>query len=66
MHVMFGTKGSRLRGTTVINRDELSRSFNATVAYSSEHGGKLIDKAGLSSAIDRYRSVAKDAELSGI
>lgn len=43
----------------------LVRSLNEAVAYSLEHGGKLVDKAGLRSAIDRYRNVAKDAGLTG-
>lgn len=41
------------------------RSLNVAVAYSVEHSGKLVDKAGLRSAIYRYRNVAKDARLSG-
>ena len=65
LRVVFGTKGGRPRDTTVIKRDELARSIDVAVAYSAEHGGKLVDKAGLRSAIDRYRNVAKDAGLSG-
>ncbi|WP_336768376.1 integrase domain-containing protein [Pantoea endophytica] len=65
LRVVFGTKGGRPRDTTVVRRDELVRSLNAAVAYSLEHGGKLVDKAGLRSAIDRYRNVAKDAGLTG-
>lgn len=65
LRVVFGTKGGRPRDTTVVRRDELMRSLNAAVAYSAEHGGKLVDKAGLRSAIDRYRNVAKDAGLTG-
>lgn len=62
---MFGTKGGRPRDTTVVRREELVRILNAAVAYSSDHAGKLVDKAGLRSAIDRYRNVAKDAGLTG-
>lgn len=65
LRVVFGTKGGRPRDTTVVRREELVRSLNAAVAYSSEHSGKLVDKAGLRSAIDRYRNVAKNAGLSG-
>lgn len=65
LRVVFGTKGGRPRDTTVVRRDELVRSLNAAVAYSSEHGSKLVDKAGLRSAIDRYRNVAKEAGLTG-
>lgn len=65
LRVVFGTKGGRPRDTTVVRRDELVRSLNAAVAYSSEHGGKLVDKAGLRCAIDRYRNVAKHAGLIG-
>lgn len=65
LRVVFGTKGGRPRDTTVVRRDELVHSLNAALAYSAEHGGKLVDKAGLRSAIYRYRNVAKDAGLSG-
>lgn len=65
LRVVFGTKGGRPRDTTVVRRDELLRSLDAAVAYSAEHGGKLVDKAGLRSAIDRYRNVTKDAGLTG-
>jgi site-specific recombinase XerD len=65
LRVVFGTKGGRPRDTTVIRRDALMRSLNAAVAYTSENGGKLVNKVGLRSAIDRYRNVAKDAGLSG-
>lgn len=65
LRVVFGTKGGRPRETTVVRRDALMRSLNAAVAYASENGGKLIDKVGLRSAIDRYRNVAKDAGLTG-
>lgn len=65
LRVVFGTKGGRPRDTTVVRRQDLIRSLSAAVAYSSEHGGKLVDKAGLRSAIDRYRNVAKDSGLSG-
>lgn len=65
MRVVFGTKGGRPRDTTVVRREELVRSLDAAVDYSSEHGGKLVDKAGLRSAIDRYRNVVKDSGLSG-
>jgi len=47
---LFGTEGGRPRDTTVVSRDELVRSLNAAVAYSAEHGGKLVDKAGLRSS----------------
>lgn len=63
--VVFGTKCGRPRDTMVVRRDELARSLNAAMAYASENGGKLVDKTGLRSAIDRYRNVAKDAGLSG-
>ena len=65
LRVVFGTKGGRPRNTTVVRREELLRSLDAAVAYSAEHGGKLVNKAGLRSAIDRYRNLAKDAGLSG-
>lgn len=65
LRVVFGTKGGRPRDTTVVRREELVRSLNAAVAYSSVHGGKLVDKAGLRCAIDRYRNVAKHAGLKG-
>ena len=65
LRVVFGTKGGRPRDTTVVRRDELVRSLNAAMSYASENGGKLVDKAGLRSAIDRYRNVAKDAGFSG-
>lgn len=65
LRVVFGTKGGRPRDTTVIRRDELMRSLNAAVTYAAEHGGKLVDKARLRSAIDRYRNVVKDAGLTG-
>ena len=65
LRVVFGTKGGRPRDTTVVRREELVRSLNAAVAYSEEHGGKLVDKTGLRSAIDRYRNVTKDAGLTG-
>lgn len=65
LRVVFGTKGGRPRDTTVVRRDDLVRSLNEAVVYSLEHGGKLVDKAGLRSAIDRYRNVAKDAGLTG-
>ncbi|HIE8962201.1 TPA: integrase domain-containing protein [Klebsiella pneumoniae] len=65
LRVVFGTKGGRPRDTTVVRRDALMRSLNAAVAYTSENGGKLVDKVGLRSAIDRYRNVAKDAGLTG-
>jgi len=65
LRVVLGTKGGLTRDTTVVRRDELVRSLNAAVAYASENGGKLVDNAGLRSAIDRYRNVAKDSGLSG-
>ncbi|SFJ91720.1 Phage integrase, N-terminal [Candidatus Pantoea symbiotica] len=65
LRVVFGTKGGRPRDTTVVRRDDLVRSLNAAVTYSAKHGGKLVDRAGLRSAIDRYRNVAKDAGLTG-
>ena len=65
LRVVFGTKSGRPRDTTVVKREELMRSLNAAVAYSSEHGGKLVDKAGLRSADARYRNVAEDAGLTG-
>ena len=65
LRVVFGTKGGRPRDTTVVRREELVRSLNAAVAYSAEHSGKIVDKAGLRSAIDRYRNVVKDAGLTG-
>ncbi|ELS4492816.1 TPA: integrase domain-containing protein [Klebsiella michiganensis] len=65
LRVVFGTKGGRPRYTTVVRHDELVRSLNAAMSYASENGGKLVDKAGLKSAIDRYRNVAKDAGLTG-
>lgn len=63
LRVVFGTKGGRPRDTTVVRHDEPARSLNAAVAYSAEHGGKLVDRTGLRSTIDRYRNVAKDAGL---
>ncbi|MBK0123531.1 integrase domain-containing protein [Pantoea sp. S61] len=65
LRVVFGTKGGRPRDTTIVRRDELVRSLKAAVAYSAKHSGKLVDRAGLRSAIDRYRNVAKDAGLTG-
>jgi len=65
LRVVFGTKGGRPRDTTVVRRDELVCSLNAAVAYASENADKLVDKAGLRSAIDRYRNVSKDAGLTG-
>lgn len=65
LSVVFGTKDGRPRDITVVRRDELVRSLNAAVAYSAEHGGKLVDKVGLKSAINRYRNVIKDAGLVG-
>lgn len=65
LRVVFGTKGGRPRDTTVVRREELVRILDTAVAYSAEHNGKLVDKAGLRSSIDRYRNVAKDAGLSG-
>ena len=51
---MFGTKGGRPKDTTVIRRNELVHILNTAVTYALENGGKLVDRAGLRSAIDRY------------
>ncbi|PVZ80630.1 DNA-binding protein [Serratia sp. S1B] len=65
LRIVFGTKGGRPRETTVVNRDAVIKAVDEAINYADSHGGKLIDKPTLHSAIDRYRNTLKDAGLTG-
>ncbi|WP_276469381.1 integrase domain-containing protein [Pantoea dispersa] len=54
MRIVFGTKGGRPRDTTVNRHDELIGRLLSAIAHSAEHIGKMVDKAGLRSVIERY------------
>lgn len=65
VRVVFGTKGGRPRNTTIVNQQEVVRAINDAAKYIKEHDGKLIDCAGLKSAISRYRNITQYAGLKG-
>lgn len=65
IRVVFGTKGGRPRETTIINRNTLIPVVNAAIKYTDKYNGRLINKASLHSAIDRYRNILKGAGLTG-
>ncbi|MFS6933757.1 integrase domain-containing protein [Klebsiella oxytoca] len=65
IRIVFGTKGGRPRDTTIVDRERVILAVNNAIKYAEEHNGKLIDKPGLHSAIDRYRNTLKDAGLTG-
>ncbi|WP_200781067.1 integrase domain-containing protein [Klebsiella oxytoca] len=66
LKVIFGTKGGRVRMTTVVHPEKVKEAVEAALAYSAEHNGKLIDKSGLKSALDYYINVLRrDGGLKG-
>ncbi|AHK18364.1 DNA-binding protein [Yersinia similis] len=65
IRVIFGTKGGRPRDTTIINRDELMRVVNNAINIASDNNGKLVDKASIHLAIERYRNIVRGAGLVG-
>ncbi|WP_145559832.1 integrase domain-containing protein [Yersinia mollaretii] len=65
IRVVFGTKGGRPRDTTIINRYALMRVVNNAITTASDNNGKLVDKAGIHLAIERYRNIVRGAGLVG-
>lgn len=65
LRIVFGTKGGRPRETTIVHRDQVIQAVGDAIKYANQHGGRLIDKPTLHSAIDRYRNTLKDAGLTG-
>ncbi len=65
VRVVFGTKGGRPRDTTIIDRQALDRVISNAIRVAENNNGKLIDKAGIHLAIDRYRNIVREAGLVG-
>lgn len=65
VRVIFGTKGGRVRETTVFDREKVIEILDKAIKYCDENNGKLIDKPSLHSAIDRYRNIIREAGMTG-
>jgi len=65
VRIVFGTKGGRPRDTTIIDRQTLLSVVNNAIRFMKNNNGKLIDKAGIHLAIERYRNIVREAGLVG-
>lgn len=65
IRVVFGTKGGRVRETTVFNKEKVLAIINTAIKYCESNNGKLIDRPSLHTAIDRYRNIAREAGMTG-
>ncbi|HEY3589429.1 MAG TPA: integrase domain-containing protein [Buttiauxella sp.] len=65
VRIVFGTKGGRPRDTTIIDRQTLLGVVNNAIRFIKNNNGKLIDKAGIHLAIERYRNIVREAGLVG-
>lgn len=65
VRIVFGTKSGRPRDTTIINRQALLSVVNNAIHFMKKNNGKLIDKAGIHLAIERYRNIVREAGLVG-
>ncbi|WP_426576261.1 integrase domain-containing protein [Xenorhabdus stockiae] len=65
VRVVFGTKGGRPRQTTILDRAALQHAIAYAEQELAGRSGKLIDKATITQAIDRYRYIVRSAGLSG-
>ncbi|PWD65972.1 integrase domain-containing protein [Pectobacterium parmentieri] len=63
--VVFGTKGGRPRETLVLNRKAVQQVVHQAQAVAATRNGRLIDKPGLKSAMNRWRSQTALAGLKG-
>ncbi|WP_416777281.1 integrase domain-containing protein [Xenorhabdus budapestensis] len=65
VRVVFGTKGGRPRQMVILDREALQYAIAYAEREQTGRGGKLIDKATITQAIDRYRYIVRRAGLSG-
>lgn len=65
IRVVFGTKGGRPRDVTVIRRDDTVNLVNEAVKFIEGNNRRLINKAALHLAIERYRNIVRNAGLTG-
>ena len=65
IRVVFGTKGGRVRESTIFDREKVQSILERAIKHCDENNGKLIDRPSLHSAIDRYRNTVREAGLEG-
>ena len=63
--IIFGAKGGRPRETTIHDRQAVIAAVRFALDVAKEHGGKLIDRPDLKSAMDRFHNEARALGLTG-
>jgi hypothetical protein len=63
VEIIFGTKGGRLRQTTIHNLAFVWDAVNFSLKIASERNGKLIDKPNMKSAMHYFHNTARSIGL---
>ena len=63
--VTYGTKGGRPREVTFFDHDAVCDAIGTALTVAKEHGGNLINRPDLKSAMNRFHNVARSIGLKG-